>query len=291
MGNNKTLHDPGTGCAPAGFGNRDVPAVVEREEDGVVFLRAEHLSARHGFSTRLGGVSEGIFASMNLGHRRGDAPERVRENYARFCRTTKTDAARIVMANQVHGDVVKYVSSKDVKKDLFEPAKFEADGLVTNTPGITLVVFSADCIPVLLEDPKAGVIAAVHAGWRGTALGIAARGVEAMEALGAKASNIRAAIGPGIGTGCFETDEDVPEEMGARLGTWTERYRFPAGKGRFRVDLKGINGEILRRAGIKVENLAVSGDCTCCQPEKYWSHRFTKGQRGSQAAVIMLPEA
>lgn len=290
MGNKEILCDPGTRCVPTGFGNRDVPAMMEREENGVVFLQSGLLSARHGFSTRLGGVSEGIFASMNLGHRRGDAPERVRENYARFCRATKTDETRLVMANQVHGDVVKYVSSEDVKKDLFEPAKFEADGLVTNTPGITLVVFSADCIPILLEDPKAGVIAAVHAGWRGTALGIAARGVEAMEALGAKASDIRAVIGPGIGKDCFETDEDVPEALGARQGTWTEGYCFPAAPGRFRVDLKGINGEILRRAGVKAENLAVSGECTCCQPEKYWSHRFTKGQRGSQAAVIMLPE-
>lgn len=248
------------------------------------------MAVPHGFSTRLGGVSEGIFASMNLGHRRGDETENERKNYEIFCKATQTNVNSIVMANQVHGNFVKRVSSGDVKEDLFSPAKFEADGLVTNTPGITLVIFSADCIPILFYDPAQRVIAAVHAGWRGTAQAIAAQGVRAMEALGSRAENIRCAIGPGIGPGCFETDEDVPGEMARRLGNWTERYRKPLGNGRFQVDLKGLNGEILRQAGISRQNLAVSGECTCCRHEKYWSHRFTKGQRGSQAAVIMLNE-
>lgn len=289
MGSNNVFNNPETRCAPTGFGTCDVPAMVERKAGDVVFWQGEHMDVPHGFSTRLGGVSEGIFTSLNLGHRRGDDPEKVRKNYEIFCEATQTDVNAIVMANQVHGNFVKRVSSEDVKEDLFSPAKFEADGLVTNTPGITLVIFSADCIPILFFDPAQKVIAAVHAGWRGTAQAIAAQGVRAMEELGSRPADIRCAIGPGIGPGCFETDEDVPEEMAKRLGNWTERYRKALGNGRFQVDLKGLNGEILRQAGILEQNLAVSGECTCCRHEKYWSHRFTKGQRGSQGAVIMLP--
>lgn len=291
MGSNNVLYDPEARCAPTGFGTCDVPMMVERTCGGTVFWQGEHIAAPHGFSTRLGGVSEGIFSSLNLGHRRGDEPEWVRRNYEIFCDATKTDVNSIVMANQVHGNFVKRVSSEDVKDDLFSPAKFEADGLVTNTPGITLVVFSADCIPILFFDPAQKIIAAVHAGWRGTALGIAAQGVRAMEALGSRPEDIRCAIGPGIGKGCFETDDDVPQSMAGTLGKWAEAYCKPLGNQRFQVDLKGLNGEILRRAGILEQNLAVSGECTCCKHEKYWSHRFTKGLRGSQAAVIMLPGA
>ena len=111
---------------------------------GVEFLAAPGIQTPHGFSTRIGGVSEGIFQSLNLGHRRGDDPERVEENYRRFCAATGTDVSRVVMTNQVHGNTVKVVTSADVKPHLLAPTPFEADGLATNVPGGTLVIFSAD---------------------------------------------------------------------------------------------------------------------------------------------------
>ena len=171
------------------------------------------------------------------------------------------------MTNQVHGNVVKVVTRADVKPDLLAPTPFEADGLATNVPGVTLCIFSADCIPILLFDPVKRAIAAVHAGWRGTA----------------------AAIGPGIGPCCFETDGDVPTAMTAALGGLAEPFMTRTGE-KWNVDLKAINAAILERSGLLGEHIDVSGDCTCCQHHRFWSHRYTKGERGSQAAVIMLAD-
>lgn len=260
-------------------------------KEGVEYLASPLLETPHGFSTRIGGVSTGIFESLNLGHRRGDDPERVRENYRRFCVATGTDGDRIVMTNQVHGNVVKVVGGADVKPDLLAPTPFEADGLATNAPGVTLCVFSADCIPVLLFDPVKRAVAAVHAGWRGTATAIAAVAVETMKReFGSEAADIRAAIGPGIGPCCFETDGDVPAAMTERLGSLAAPYMEETGGGRWRVDLKAINRAILLKAGLKETLTDVSNNCTCCEHDRFWSHRFTKGERGSQAAVIMLKD-
>lgn len=259
-------------------------------KDGVEYLASPGMETPHGFSTRVGGVSTGIFESLNLGHRRGDDPERVRENYRRFCAATGTDETSIVMTNQVHGNVVKVVTQADVKPDLLAPTPFEADGLATNVPGVTLCIFSADCIPILLFDPEKKAAAAVHAGWRGTAAAIAAVAVETMaREFGSAPVNVRAAIGPGIGPCCFETDGDVPAAMTAALGSLAEPFMTWTGE-KWRVDLKAINAAVLERAGVLREHIDVSRDCTCCQHDRFWSHRYTKGERGSQAAVMMLAE-
>ncbi len=257
---------------------------------GVEYLASPLLDTPHGFSTRVGGVSQGIFESLNLGHRRGDDPERVRENYRRFCAATGTDVDRVVMTNQVHSNVVKVVTAADVKPDLLAPTPFEADGLATNDPGVTLVIFSADCIPVLLFDPARNAVAAAHAGWRGTASAIGAMAVETMvKHFGSDPANIRAAIGPGIGRCCFETDGDVPAAMTAQLGSLAAPHMTQTGE-KWHVDLKAINRAVLERAGVLPEHMDVSSDCTCCQHGRFWSHRFTKGERGSQAAVIMVKD-
>lgn len=259
-----------------------------RRVDQLEYLASALLDTPHGFSTRLGGVSTGHLASLNLGCHRGDVEENVRENYRRFCAATGTDAARIVMANQVHGDTVRRVTPADIKADLFDPTPFEADALVTDQPGITLVVFSADCIPILLFDPVREVAGACHAGWRGTAAAIVAKTVRAMEeGYGCVASDIRAAIGPGIGPCCFETDADVPQAMEAALGAGARPFITQKGE-RYQVGLTGINQALLLEAGVTVDHVDLCGECTCCLHEKYWSHRYTHGLRGSQAAAIML---
>lgn len=259
-------------------------------KDGVEYLASPGIRMPHGFSTRVGGVSTGIFESLNLGHRRGDDPENVRENYRRFCAATGTDGNSIVMTNQVHGNVVKVVTRADVKPDLLAVCPFEADGLATNVPGVTLCIFSADCIPILLFDPVKRVIAAAHAGWRGTAAAIAAQAVETLAGeYGSDPADCYAAIGPGIGPCCFETDGDVPAAMTAALGGLTEPFMTRTGE-KWKVDLKAINAAILKRSGLLGEHIDVSGDCTCCQRHRFWSHRYTKGERGSQAAVIMLAD-
>lgn len=259
-------------------------------KDGVEFLASPGISTPHGFSTRVGGVSKGIFEGLNLGHRRGDDPANVRENYRRFCAATGTDERSIVMTNQVHGNAVKVVTRADIKPDLLAATPFEADGLATNIPGVTLCIFSADCIPVLLFDPAKGAVAAVHAGWRGTASAIAAVAVETLtREFGSDPADLCAAIGPGIGACCFETDGDVPAAMASALGSLAEPFMTRTGAGeKWHVDLKAINAAILERSGVLQDHIDVSQDCTCCQHDRFWSHRYTKGERGSQAAVIML---
>ncbi|MEG0597436.1 MAG: peptidoglycan editing factor PgeF [Oscillospiraceae bacterium] len=251
-------------------------------------MRCDGIPFAHGFSTRLGGVSEGVFSSMNLGTTRGDLPDNVRENYRRFCAAIGTDVTKIVMSNQVHSCHIRAVTAADVKGDIYDPEGYETDGLITDVPGICLTIFAADCLAVLLCDPVRKVACAVHAGWRGTAGGIAAQAVRKMEGYGCERKNIVAAIGPGIDKCCFETHRDVPDAMTALMGDTARPFIEPLPGGKFHVDLKGMNRQILLDAGLTAEHIALSGDCTSCLPEKYWSHRVTGGVRGSQVAMIEL---
>lgn len=251
----------------------------------------ERTGLPHGFTTRAGGVSEGIFSSLNLGANRGDDPARVRENYRRVCAALGVEMDSLVFSGQVHGDVVRPVTLADRGKGLEKRVDYDADGLITDEPGLTLVVFGADCLTILLCDPVRRVIAAVHAGWRGTALGIAAKAVEKMVGeYGCRAERILAAIGPGISRCCFETGEEVPQAMLAALGEEAGDYVDNMGSGKYKVDLKGLNTLWLKRSGVLTTNVDVSPECTLCSPETYWSHRYTKGERGSQAALISLGE-
>jgi YfiH family protein len=160
--------------------------------------------------------------------------------------------------------------------------------MITDVEGIGLAVFSADCIPVLLYDAVRKIVGAVHAGWRGTALGIAEKAVCAMrENFGCDPGNITAAIGPGISSCCFETSDDVPDAMYAALGNEAEPYLKQDGL-KWHVDLKGLNACFLRRAGLPEAQIDISNYCTACRPDLFWSHRKLGEARGSQAAVIAL---
>ena len=161
-----------------------------------------------------------MWASLNLGVSRGDDPDHVRENYHRFLTAIGAQGPRMAMSNQVHENHVRVITKADVKEDPYEKVTYEADGLVTDLPGVTLVIFSADCLPILYYDPVRQVVAAAHAGWRGTAADIAGEVVRKMEEVyGCDPQNILAAIGPGIGPCCFETHEDVPNAMMAAFST------------------------------------------------------------------------
>ena len=251
-------------------------------------MTSDIIASPHGFSTRFGGVSTGIYSSLNLGEHRGDEENNVRENYRRFCAAVGADESRLVFSKQVHKTDVRDVTSEDIHT-LFSPVPYEADGLVTAEKGLALVIFSADCIPVLLYDPVKNVVGACHCGWRGTVGDMAGETVRTMlKQHGCYSGDIRAAIGPGIDKCCFETDEDVPNAVRDVLGKDAENFISQSGKGKYHVDLKGINRELLIRAGVKTENIDVSDECTSCKCEKYWSHRKTKGERGSQAAMIWV---
>lgn len=244
----------------------------------------------HGFSTRLGGVSGGPFASLNLrcGGADPDSRERVLENYRRLCAALGADAGDVVQSKQVHGDAVRHVTAADRGKGLFAATDYAADALVTDEPGLDLTVFSADCIMVLLHDPVTRSVGAVHAGWRGTALDLPAKTVRELGRLfGAEPGNIRAAIGPGIGPCCFETHGDVPDAMRAAFGGGAEPYLRPRGA-KWTVDLKELNAWRLREAGLAAEHVDLCPACTACHPELYWSHRAAGDRRGVQGALIGL---
>lgn len=251
------------------------------------YLSSELLhGAAHCFSTRFGGVSEGHLASLNLGTHRGDKPENVRENYRILGDAVGFSPEQTVFTKQVHSDIVERVGKADCGRGLLREVETPCDALITDESGVALTVFSADCTPILLFDPVRNAVGAVHAGWRGTAAGIAARAVEKMHAeLGCDVRNIRAAIGPCIAQCCFETDADVPEAMCSALGSEAEAFIRPVGE-KYYVNLKAINAAWLKRAGVL--EIDISDDCTACRPERFWSHRRVGNRRGSLAAVIML---
>ena len=264
-----------------------------RDHNGVVYHTSSILDAPgliHGFSTRLGGVSEGPFASLNFrgGGPEPDVRENVRENYRRFCEALGTDVHDVVQSQQVHEDTVRHVTGADRGKGLFAATDYTADALVTDEPGLSLMVFSADCIILLLHDPVTGSIGAVHAGWRGTALDLPAKAVRKMGRLfGARPEDIRVAVGAGIGPCCFETHDDVPNAMRSAFGGGAEDYIRPRGE-KWTVDLKGLNAWRLREAGVREENMDVCPTCTACRPDLYWSHRIPGDRRGVQGALIAL---
>ena len=267
--------------------------ITKRICNGVTFFGSDGMDAAggaaHGFSTRLGGVSGGMWESLNLGVSRGDDPDHVRENYRRFLKAIGAPEGHIAMTNQVHGGAVRCITTADVKGDPYDKVGYEADGLMTDLPGVTLLVYTADCIPVLFYDPVRRVAAAVHAGWRGTAAGIATTAVERMrDVYGCDPADILAAVGPGIGPDCFETHEDVPNAMTAALSTAVLQHIKIKANGKFSVDLKGINAMRLEQAGLAPDHIAVSGICTACRPELFWSHRKLGTNRGSMAAAIQL---
>ena len=251
------------------------------------YLTAEGITAAHAFTTRLGGVSTGHLSSLNLGMHRGDETANVQENFRRLAQNVGFDMDKLVLTWQIHSDIVRSVTAADAK-GIDHRDYPQCDALITNDPGTALFVFTADCTPILLQDPVTGAVGAVHAGWRGTAAGIAAKTVAAMvAAYGCKPENIRAAIGPNIGPCCFETDADVPDAMRKALGAPAEAHIRRQGD-KYYVNLKAINALFLQNSG--VTQIEQSTHCTACRPDLFWSHRITGGIRGSQGAVIVCKE-
>ncbi len=252
-------------------------------------VKSKFLSYPHGFSTRNGGVSREIFESLNLSMNRGDDPENVKENYRRFLKSCGIESEEFVCGQQVHGNNVMIVNKKHARKPYGYDELFQADGYVTAEAGVPLVIFIADCIPLLMADEEAGVVAAVHSGWRSTVLDIEREAVNKMLQLGASRSHIKACIGPAIGRCCFEVGEEVIEQVNRLLkGDAADLYNLKD-NGKYMLDLKGVLKRSMLNTGISESNIDIINDCTMCMPHKYWSHRYTGGNRGSQAAIIMKP--
>jgi YfiH family protein len=237
----------------------------------------------HGVSTRAGGVSVGPYASLNLGSSVGDSPESVVENRARLALALGFAPDRLVTTPQVHGTDVLVVDAETALNAL----SIRADILVTREPGFLLMQRFADCVPILLWHETARVVSVAHAGWRGTVKGVASRTVQAVAELGGDPSTVRAGIGPSIGPCCFEVGDEVvaafPDVDGAvTLGP----------RGRPHLDLWEINRRQLVASGVRPEHIEVSGACTRCDPDTYFSHRalgYPAGRFG--AAIGLLPDA
>lgn len=248
---------------------------------------------KHGFSTRLGGVSTGIYASMNLGQSRGDDPEKVQRNYRIIADTIGVSTEWMVCSDQTHTTNVKVVTKEDAGKGLLQPKDYQdIDGLITNVPGLCLVTYYADCVPLLFLDPVQKVIASSHSGWRGTVGHMGQKTIQKMQSeFGCRTEHILAAIGPSICQDCYEVSEDViqqfqqafPEDM------WADLY-YRKENGKYQLNLWKANEWILLNSGILPEHLAVTNLCTCCNSDLLFSHRASHGKRGTLAAFLALKE-
>lgn len=239
----------------------------------------------HGFSTRLGGKSAlSHTSSMNTGFFRGDDDALVNENIAILCRLSGV-SENVVCTPQIHSDIVRYVTEENIGEGSVRDVPFACDGFVTDRAGVSLLVRVADCTPVLMCGEKADgspVIAAVHAGWKGTVADISVRAIEKMRELGA--GEIKAAVGACIHSCCFQVGEDFIEAVKAAKGADFACRHIEKRDNSFYADLPAMNEEILRSAG--VNTVDVISECTRCKPFLYHSHRATNGHRGTMGAVI-----
>lgn len=277
---------------------------------------------KHGFSTRLGGVSEGIYSTMNLGNDSAPYPDsqaNIQENYRRMAESIGVDVQSLVLSHQVHKTNIRVVTKEDCGKGLFFPRDYsEIDGLITREPKVTLVTKYADCVPLYFADIKNRSIGLTHSGWRGTVAEIGRITVEEMQKhFGSSPRDIIAVIGPSICRDCFEISEDVAAEFerafpGACINAHapTEGSSHPAAKqntmdacghsthiltpresfGKFSCDLWEANRQVLLKAGLPEENIHISSVCTCCNEDLLFSHRKTKGHRGSLGAFLAITD-
>ncbi|MCH5265300.1 MAG: peptidoglycan editing factor PgeF [Lachnospiraceae bacterium] len=267
---------------------------VKREKNGVVYYTfpiLEQAGIVHGFSTRLGGVSEGDCATMNLSFTRGDDPEAVQENHRRFAGAVGYDVEKLVFSNQVHETVIRRVDASDCGKGIFrESDLIGVDGLMTEDEEVVLMTFFADCVPLFFYDRRRRAIAAVHSGWRGTVRRIGGLAVEAMgREFGSQPEDILSVVGPSICQDCYEVSGDVAEAF--REEFTPEQCRellLEKPEDKYMLNLWRANEIILQEAGIPASQIQVSGLCTCCHPELLFSHRASHGRRGNLAGVITL---
>lgn len=266
-----------------------------KEKNHVPYIQFKNLSAtgivKHGFSTRKGGVSTGIFSSMNLNFKRGDDPDAVLENYRRMAAALNMRVEDMVLSDQTHTTNVRVITEEDRGKGILRPQDYsDVDGMITNVPGIVLVTSYADCVPLYFVDPVRKAIGLSHSGWKGTVGHIGQKTVWKMhEVYGSEPKNIVAAIGPSICQSCYEVSDDVAEAFRANFtADEAADILLDKGNGKYQLDLWRANWYVLTDAGILPEHLSVTDLCTACHPDLLWSHRKTNGQRGGLAAFLSL---
>lgn len=288
---------------------------LHQTENGVAYLTFPGLErtgvVRHLFSTREGGVSEGIYAFMNLSYTRGDEKEAVDENFRRIAACLGSESGDMVCSDQTHTDHIRLVTAEDKGKGVTREKDYrDVDGLITQEKGIVLCTFFADCVPLFFVDPVKKAIGLSHSGWRGTVQKIGKKTVEEMgKAFGTDPKDVYAAIGPSICQDCYEVSEDVIEEVRGAFsemtfgdsslqknevfaeqlsGGETCPLYYPTKPGKYQLNLWEANRLIMLEAGIPASQIEVTDLCTCCNPEFLFSHRASQGKRGNLGAFMKL---
>lgn len=271
--------------------------LVLKEREGIPYFTFPSLDStglvKSAFSTRIGGVSRGQFATMNFNTILGDNPANVEENFRRFCRAAGLDWDRAFRAYQTHTTNILRVTENMVRpgRDFFQKsADPDIDGLVTDVPGTLLIAYFADCVPLYFLDPVHHAIGLSHSGWKGTLNRMGKVTVETMQELyGSRPEDLIVCIGPSICRDCYEVSQDVRDAFAADYSpAWVEQVFIPNERGRYQMDLWMANELILTEAGVTKQHLTVTNICTCCNHEILFSHRYTGGKRGNLCAFLQL---
>lgn len=275
--------------------SRQVFVLEDSSPDGGIpllkFRLLEQLGMiRHGITTRAGGVSQGMFSTLNLSYTRGDDKFAVDENYHRTAISLHAEVGDFVLTDQTHTVHIRKVTRQDCGKGILTERDYEdIDGLITNEPGIVLAAFFADCVPLLFVDPVHEAIGVSHSGWRGTVMRMGLKTVCAMqEAYGSRPEELVCAIGPSICQSCYEVGKEVADRFMEEFQGAGEELCAPGAEGKFQLNLWKANELVLEEAGIRREHLAVTNICTCCNPKLLFSHRASQGKRGNFGAFIKI---
>ena len=265
------------------YGNLPLLKYPLLEQTGIV---------EHCFTTRLGGVSEGVCSSLNLSFSRGDDPNAVMENYRRVAETFGKTVEDFVCTDQTHTTTVLQVGVSEKGYGVTREKPYtDVDGLITNEPGVILSTFYADCVPLYFVDPVNKAIGLSHSGWRGPVGRMGKKTLEAMQqAFGTNPEDVYAAVGPSICQDCYEISEDVAMHFYEEFQWHGDEILINKGNGKYQLDLWKTNEIVLQEAGILPEHMAVTNICTCCNSEVLFSHRASQGRRGNLAAFLMLKE-
>lgn len=266
------------------------------EQNGVPFLSFNALDGTglviNGFSTRLGGASKGKFSTMNFSYSRKDEPADVLENFTRMARALGVERDRMVVSYQTHTVNVRRVTEEDAGKGVIKDRDYrDVDGLITNVPGLTLVTFYADCVPLYLVDTKNRAIGLSHSGWRGTVNRMGRVTMDAMkEAFGTQPEDLVVCIGPSICMDCFEVGEEVVEAFQAAFDRryWDVLSHANGKPGKYQLDLWKANEIIFREAGVREDCIHTTNICTMCNSDYLFSHRRTGEERGNLGAFLCL---